>query len=45
MASLLIVKADVEYNIGSRMRMVFNGATEAHLLAGDISEDNRVGLE
>jgi len=44
MASLLIVKADVEYKIGSRMRMVFSGATEAHLLAREISEDNRVRL-
>lgn len=33
MASLLILKADVEDKIGSRMRMVFSGATEAHLLA------------
>lgn len=37
MASLLIMKADVEYKIGSRMRMVFSGATEAHLLAEEIS--------
>jgi len=45
MASLLIVKADVEYKIGSRMKLVFSGATEAHLLAWEISEDNRIGLE
>ncbi|TFK43732.1 carbohydrate esterase family 9 protein [Crucibulum laeve] len=38
MASLLIVKAEVENNIGSRMRMVFSGATEAHLLAKEISD-------
>jgi hypothetical protein len=38
MASLLILKAEVEYKIGSMMRMVFSGATEAHLLATDISE-------
>jgi len=44
MASLLILKTDVEYKIGSRMRMIFSGATEAHLLAKEISEDNRVGL-
>jgi len=44
MASLLIMKTDVEYKIGSRMRMVFSGATGAHLLAREISEDNRVGL-
>lgn len=37
MASLLILKADVEDRIGSRMRMVFSGATEAHLLAREIS--------
>jgi hypothetical protein len=36
MASLLIMKAEVEDRIGSRMRMVFSGATEAHLLARDI---------
>lgn len=38
MASLLILKADVEDKIGSRMRMVFSGATEAHLLANEISK-------
>lgn len=37
MASLLILKADVEDRIGSRMRMVFTGAAEAHLLAREIS--------
>jgi hypothetical protein len=37
MASLLILKADVEDKIGSRMRMVFSGATEAYLLASEIS--------
>ncbi|KXN89583.1 hypothetical protein AN958_05450 [Leucoagaricus sp. SymC.cos] len=37
MASLLILKADVEYKIGSRMRMTFSGATEAHMLAKEIS--------
>lgn len=40
MASLLILKADIENNIGSRMRMVFAGAAEAHLLAKEISEQN-----
>jgi len=30
------LKADVEDKIGSRMRMVFSGATEAHLLAKEI---------
>ncbi|KAH6915125.1 hypothetical protein BKA70DRAFT_566770 [Coprinopsis sp. MPI-PUGE-AT-0042] len=37
MASLLILKMDVENRIGSRMRMVFSGAQEAHLLAHEIS--------
>ncbi|KAF8165543.1 hypothetical protein B0H34DRAFT_689508 [Crassisporium funariophilum] len=36
MASLLILKADVEDKIGSRMRMVFAGGAEAHLLAEEI---------
>lgn len=36
MANLLILKADVEDKIGSRMRMVFSGAAEAHLLAKEI---------
>ena len=38
MANLLILKAEVEDSIGSRMRMVFSGATEAHLLAANIGE-------
>lgn len=38
MANLLIMKADVEDRIGSRMRMVFTGAMEAHLLAEEISK-------
>ncbi|KAH0587756.1 hypothetical protein H2248_006514 [Termitomyces sp. 'cryptogamus'] len=38
MATLLIVKIEVEDRIGSRMRMVFSGATEAHLLAKEIGE-------
>lgn len=38
MASLLILKMDVENRIGSRMRMVFSGAQEAHILAHEISE-------
>ncbi|TFK22333.1 hypothetical protein FA15DRAFT_706442 [Coprinopsis marcescibilis] len=37
MASLLILKTDVEDRIGSRMRMVFSGAAEAHLLARQLS--------
>ncbi|KAG2013293.1 hypothetical protein CC2G_010222 [Coprinopsis cinerea AmutBmut pab1-1] len=37
MASLLILKMDIENRIGSRMRMVFSGAAEAHLLAKEIS--------
>ncbi|PFH51276.1 hypothetical protein AMATHDRAFT_142867 [Amanita thiersii Skay4041] len=43
MASLLILKADVEEKIGSRMRMVFSGASEAHLLAQEI-RDGDVGV-
>ncbi|KAF6762097.1 hypothetical protein DFP72DRAFT_802686 [Ephemerocybe angulata] len=43
MASLLILKADVEDKIGSRMRMVFSGAAEAHLLAREIST-SQVGV-
>lgn len=38
MATLLIVKIEVEDRIGSRMRMVFSGATEAHLLAKEIGD-------
>ena len=38
MASLLILKAEVEDKIGSRMRMVFSGAMEAHLLAEEIGK-------
>ena len=38
MASLLILKAEVEDSIGSRMRMVFSGAAEAHLIAENIGE-------
>lgn len=38
MATLLILKAEVEDKIGSRMRMVFSGATEAHLLAEEIGK-------
>jgi len=38
MASLLILKADVEDKIGSRMKMVFTGAAESHLLAKEISK-------
>lgn len=36
MATLLILKAEVENQLGSRMRMVFSGATEAHILAKEI---------
>ncbi|KAG6903480.1 hypothetical protein C0995_005503 [Termitomyces sp. Mi166 len=43
MTTLLIVKIEVEDRIGSRMRMVFSGATEAHLLAKEIG-DARVGV-
>lgn len=36
MASLLIVKAEVEDKLGTTMRMVFAGGSEAHLLAKEI---------
>jgi hypothetical protein len=42
MASLLILKAEVEDKIGSRMKMVFSGATEAHLLAEEIGKESCV---
>lgn len=38
MAALLIMKAEIEDRKGSYMRMVFSGATEAHLLAKEISK-------
>lgn len=38
MASLLQLKADIEDQRGGQMRMVFSGATEAHLLASDIGQ-------
>ncbi|KAF9012657.1 carbohydrate esterase family 9 protein [Cyathus striatus] len=38
MATLLILKSEIENSIGSRMKMVFSGATEAHLLAKEIGE-------
>ncbi|KAK2466065.1 hypothetical protein APHAL10511_001707 [Amanita phalloides] len=43
MTTLIILKAEVEEKIGSRMRMVFSGATEAHLLAREI-RDADVGV-
>jgi hypothetical protein len=36
MATLLILKAEAEERWGTNMRMVFSGATEAHLLAEEI---------
>jgi hypothetical protein len=36
MATLLKLKAEAEDRLGTRMRMVFSGATEAHLLAQEI---------
>lgn len=38
MATLLQLKADIEDKKGTRMRMVFSGATEAHLLAEEIGK-------
>lgn len=36
MATLLNLKAEAEERLGTTMRMVFSGATEAHLLAKEI---------
>jgi hypothetical protein len=36
MATLLLLKAEVEERYGSSMKMVFSRATEAHLIAKDI---------
>jgi hypothetical protein len=38
MATLLQIKADVEEQKGTRINMVFFGASEAHLLAQEIGE-------
>ncbi|KAJ6539527.1 carbohydrate esterase family 9 protein [Mycena capillaripes] len=38
MATLLILKAEIENQLGSRMRMVFSGAAEAHLLAKELRD-------
>jgi hypothetical protein len=38
MASLIILRAEVNEKIGGQMRMVFVGATEAWLLAKELSE-------
>lgn len=44
MANLLRLKLDVEDKIGSRMRMVFSGAMEAHLLAKEISKLRSISM-
>jgi hypothetical protein len=41
MATLLNLKAEAEERLGTRMRMVFSGATEAHLLAKEIGASIR----
>lgn len=38
MASLIMLRAEVDAKIGGQMRMVFVGATEAWLLAKELSE-------
>lgn len=38
MAALLKLKEEVEQKRGTRMRLVFSGAAEAHLLAKEISK-------
>jgi hypothetical protein len=40
MATLLQLKADIEDQRGTRMNMVFSGATEAHLLAAEIGQSD-----
>ncbi|KAJ7638937.1 carbohydrate esterase family 9 protein [Roridomyces roridus] len=40
MSTLLILKAETENELGSRIRMVFSGAAEAHILAKDIARAN-----
>ena len=39
MATLLVLKAEAEDRWGTTMRMVFSGATEAHILAKEIGKD------
>jgi len=43
MATLIMLKREVEDVIGGKMRMVFGVATEAHLLAKEIS-DAKIGV-
>ncbi|KAF9268136.1 carbohydrate esterase family 9 protein [Marasmius fiardii PR-910] len=43
MASLVAMKADVDDRVGGQMRMVFSGASEAHLLAKELHQA-RVGV-
>lgn len=38
MATLLRLKAEVEETRGTNMKMVFSGASEAHILAEEIGE-------
>jgi len=38
MASLVLLKRSVEDNRGSKIEIVFTGATEAHLLAKELGE-------
>ncbi|KAJ7682612.1 hypothetical protein DFH06DRAFT_1076348 [Mycena polygramma] len=40
MATLLVLKAEMENQLGTRMRMVFSGAAEVHILAKEISDAN-----
>ncbi|KAK7001003.1 carbohydrate esterase family 9 protein [Favolaschia claudopus] len=40
MATLLILKTEVENQLGTRMRMVFSGAAEAHIIAPEIRNSN-----
>ena len=40
MATLIQLKKEVEALTGTKMRLVFSGASEAHLLAKEIGEAN-----
>lgn len=36
MLTLLVLKTEVENKLGSKMKMVFEGASEAHLIAKEL---------
>ena len=45
MATLLQLKAEVEELRGTRIKMVFFGASEVHLLAADIGESSPISSQ